>query len=89
MRKRTVKVSNEWPRWMYDPMGEGQIFEKESDVPEGWVRTPGEIYVKFEPVMYDYDDLVRQLEAKEIEVNPIWGNAHLKRIIDGDISPTG
>jgi hypothetical protein len=88
MRKTRARPSNEWPRWMYDPSGEGQIFEKESDVPEGWVRTPGEVYVKTGPVLYDHADLVRQAEAKGIEINPIWGSAHLKRMLN-DVSPAG
>lgn len=30
-----------WPSWRYDPdTGEGQIFEKEEDVPEGWLDNP-------------------------------------------------
>lgn len=31
-----------WPAWFYHPVtGEGQIFANASEVPEGWVDTPG------------------------------------------------
>ena len=89
MRRSRTPIDRSWPRWMYSPTGEGQIFQKESDVPEGWVRKIGDVYVKSGPVVYDYDDLVRQLNEKNIEINPIWGLAHMKRILDGDVSPTG
>lgn len=28
--------NNEFPRWMYGPKGEAQIFSSEEDVPKGW-----------------------------------------------------
>lgn len=89
MRKRGVKPDTTWPQWMHSPSGESRVFEKFEDVPEGWINSVGEVYEKPLPVIYDYDELVRQLTEKNIEINPIWGTGHLKRILDGDISPTG
>lgn len=87
MRRTRIKPDNSWPSWMYNVEGEGRIFEKESDVPEGWTRKIGEIYEKARPVIHDHEYLVTQLTAAGIEINPIWGSAHLKRILDGDIRP--
>lgn len=30
--------NNEFPRWMYGPKGEAQIFQSEEDVPKGWSK---------------------------------------------------
>lgn len=29
-----------WPAWRYGPKGEAQIFDKEKDVPKGWLKHP-------------------------------------------------
>jgi hypothetical protein len=32
-----------WPSWRYGPNGEGQIFQREADVPQGWVDSPSKL----------------------------------------------
>ena len=38
----------EFPKWMYGPDGEAQIFEKEEDIPQGWVDHPSKFEKKEE-----------------------------------------
>lgn len=87
MARRTREPVNSWPSWRYGPYGEAQIFNTESEVPHGWTKKPGEIYVPPENHSLDRDDLVRQLNELGITINPIWGKAHMKKVIN-DFSPT-
>ncbi len=78
-----------WPSWRYGPFGESAIFNSEAEVPYGWTKKAGEVYVPPESAFPDEATLVSQLEAQGITIDPTWGIAHMKRILDGDISPTG
>lgn len=79
-----------WPHWYYGPDGESGVFNSAEEVPAGWAPTPGgKPYEQPKSTTLDREDLVRQLEAVGVVINPVWGNAHLKRILDGDVSPTG
>lgn len=81
-----------WPSWRYGPNGEKGIFECAEDVPVGWtakVGVPEPVLEVAPTIILDKDALIAELTERGIEVNPLWGNAHMKRIIDGDISPTG
>lgn len=33
-------MDNQFPKWMYGPNGEAEIFTSEEDIPEGWKDTP-------------------------------------------------
>lgn len=82
------QLPKEWPGWWYGPNGEGKIFEAAHEVPLGWVNHLGHTLFKpVEPIVLDKDDLIRELTAKGIEINPIWGNAHMKKVLD-DCSTT-
>lgn len=92
MRKSKLKPDHSWPSWWYGPNGESAIFQCQEEVPGEWARKP------FEPVpeipkppveILDREDLIRQLVENNVDVNHIWSNAHMKRILDGDISSTG
>lgn len=88
MRRKT-RPDLIWPSWRYGPDGESAIFNSASEVPFGWSRRPDFIQLdQVSSVDLNRDELVKALEEKGIEINPIWGKAHLKRILDGDISPT-
>lgn len=92
MRRRGVQPNQEWPAWRYGPSGESAIFQSEEEVPNGWTKKPGipdPEFVARAPVALNRDDLVAKLSEIGVEINPTWGNAHMKRIIDGDVSPTG
>lgn len=80
---RAKREPKRWPAWRFGPNGESQIFNGPEEVPYGWVSSPGQV---FEPVpespKLDKEDLTRQLEAKGIKINPIWGLAHMKKVLD-------
>lgn len=38
-----MPVDKNWPSWRYGPSGEAQIFQREADVPKGWVDSPGKL----------------------------------------------
>lgn len=81
-----------FPAWFYGPNeGECDVFNSPEDVPEGWGRKPGvpeTIIVVQTTEILNRDELVAELKARGIDINPIWGDAHLKRIVDGDVSST-
>lgn len=65
------------------------MFAAESFVPYGWTKKPGEPFIPPpSPIIHDKADLLSQLVAKGIEVNPTWGTAQLKKVLDGDSSTT-
>lgn len=85
--RRRERPSDSWPSWRYGPFGESGIFHSEVEVPSGWTKKPGEIYIPPTTNLLDRDSLIRQLQAADIEIDHTWGSAHIKRILDGDISP--
>jgi hypothetical protein len=92
MARRKPDQGPFWPAWFYGPHdGECAIFAKPEDVPEGWSRKAEEAEpaVEARPTeTLDRDALIAELTARNIPVKPSWGTAHIKRIIDGDVSPT-
>ena len=91
MRKRKEQPDWRWPSWRYGPGGQSAIFQKEEDVPEGWTKKPDEAPEVFEErpvtVALDGDFLRTELKKRGIEINPIWGHAHMKKVLD-DSDPT-
>jgi hypothetical protein len=84
MRRSRNKIDRSWPSWRYSPSGEGKIFQSEAEVPIGWTKKPGEVYVPTAgPLRLNKDELISQLKAKGIDINPIWGSAQLKKVLDG------
>lgn len=86
MRKRKLQPDWRWPSWRYGPGGQSAIFQAEEDVPEGWTKKPGEapeVYVpRSAPIMLDRTALVEELYRNGIEIDPTWGVAHMKRVLD-------
>lgn len=76
-----------WPSWRYSPDGEGQIFNSPVEVPHGWTKKIGQQLDSLAPVELDKEQLVAALAALGVEINPIWGKAHLKKVLD-DCSPS-
>lgn len=76
-----------WPSWRYGPDGESGIFNSEEEVPTGWTRKPGVPFVQAEQIQLDREDLVAQLTTQGIEVNPTWGKAHMKKVLDDSRTP--
>lgn len=79
-----------WPDLRYNPAtGEAKLFFSAEEVPEGWEVKPTDRIELHKPgVVLDRDELVAELVKRDIPVKPTWANAHMKRIIDGDVSPT-
>lgn len=93
MRTRKVLPDWQWPSWRYGPGGQSAIFQKAEDVPEGWTKKPDEVAELFihqpAPPPLNHDELIADLLRMGVNINPQWADAHMKRIIDGDVSPTG
>lgn len=90
IRKEPIK----WPAWFYpaDPADPGGIFFSEEEVPTGWARkraVPETPIVVPPTANLDRDELIAKLKEQGVTLMHTWGNAHMKRIIDGDVSPTG
>lgn len=90
-RRNVIPKGPIWPSWRYGPDGGSGIFYREEDIPLGWTTKLGvpEIPKEEKPtVVLDRNELVAELIRQNIPIKPTWGNAHMKRIIDGDSSPT-
>lgn len=89
--RRPTKPPSEWPSWCYGPNdGDAKIVNSEEEIPIGWYCNirPKELDISHLPVeLLDHDELVSELIKRGISIDPTWGNAHMKRIIDSDISP--
>ena len=89
MRKKRSSGFTGWPSWRYGPNGESGIFQSEAEVPYGWTRKPGEEFItRPSTEVLDRDELMSRLKAKDIDIHPAWGTAHMKRMLD-DLGPTG
>lgn len=75
-----------WPAWYYSPDGEGKVFNHIQDVPYGWLRHKPKEFTSADPLSIDKDSVVQELNRREIKIDPRWGKAHLKKVLD-DISP--
>lgn len=91
MPRRNRVLFSGWPSWRYSPTGEGVIFTCEEDVPLGWAKKmpePREVFYRQPTESLDREELLIKLTELGVTINHTWGNAHMKRIIDGDISST-
>lgn len=71
-----------WPSWRYGPKGQGEVFQSEKDVPFGWTKKPGQVYVPPpEPEALDRDQLIKDLETKGIEVLGWWSSSYMKGLL--------
>lgn len=89
MRRKAQPKGPIWPSWRYGPDGKSGVFESELDVPDGWGLKPGEFPPPKEDkptIFLDRAELVIELQQRNIDIDPTWGVAHMKRIIDGDSS---
>ena len=79
----TMMNFGEWPAWRYGPDGQAEVFQREEDVPYGWVDRPGKKFIPPEmPPLYDQEDLEAQLRAKGITPLGHWSHAYMKELID-------
>lgn len=84
MRTRKKPPKEYWPSWRYGPRGESGVFDCAEDVPYGWTRK-GQVFVTHDrPVEHhDREELIKQLEALGVKINPIWSSAHMKKVLEG------
>lgn len=85
MRKRKELPDWRWPSWRYGPGGQSAIFQTQEDVPDGWTKKPGEAeeeIIARSPVYYDRLALVAELTQRGISIDPRWGVAHMKKVLD-------
>jgi hypothetical protein len=80
--------SNKWPELFWSPEGECKLFYSINEVPESWSTQKPIIVFNEASAPLNHDELIAELVKRDIEINPIWGDAHMKRILDGDISST-
>lgn len=72
-----------WPSWRYGPMGESAIFACEVDVPYGWTKKAGDIFIpKQGPALFDRPVLEQQLRDKGINPLGHWSVRHMKDLLD-------
>ncbi len=58
------------------------IYKSQDEVPEGWSRKKPEEYRAPQPPSYDKADLVQQLQDLDVIIDPRWGVAQLKKVLD-------
>jgi hypothetical protein len=83
-KKLSKKVC--WPDLRYGPNGEEKLFYRPEDVPPGWTNKRDQVYIAPSVTELNREELVATLNEFGVVVNPIWGKAHLKKMID-DRSP--
>lgn len=72
-----------WPDLRYNlATGECKLFFKPEDVPRGWVTHKATRFTTTEPTLFNREDLIKQLIAKGVSIDPKWGTAHLKKVLD-------
>lgn len=82
MARRTRDSGPRWPSWRYGPNGEGAIFQSEAEVPLGWTRKPGDVYVpKPQAEVLDRNTLVELLAAKGVTAAGNWSAAYMKELL--------
>lgn len=82
MARRTREQMPVWPSWRYGPNGERLIFNTANDVPYGWTKKPQDIFVGVDANRLDRQQLIVDLEAKEIKVLGHWSTSYMKELLD-------
>ena len=74
---------DDWPKQFHGPAGESAWFNEAMYVPLGWTPYPQiRPAIPEEPVkQLDREELMEQLKAKGIKINPQWCNAVMEQIL--------
>lgn len=71
-----------WPSWRYGPDGKGEVFLREADVPYGWTKKPGEVFVpKAGTEALDRAALEQELRDQGIEPIGHWSARYMKELL--------
>jgi hypothetical protein len=87
-KEKRLSRASPWPDLRYSPTGEAKLFQSAKDVPFGWTLKPPTNSMPRTTQVLDRDELIAELTKKEIAIKPTWGTAHMKKVLDGDCSPT-
>ena len=79
--KRLAKLVP-WPDVRYSPTGESKLFYEAKDVPFGWTDKKPSMTATKPGKILDRQTLVNELELLGVEINPTWGVAHMKKVIN-------
>lgn len=71
-----------WPAWFHAPNGDSAIFQTRSEVPDGWTRKKQSEYNAPTAVAIDKDATIARLKQLKIFVDPRWGAAKLKKVLE-------
>lgn len=71
-----------WPDLRYGPKGEVKLFYSAEEVPPNWTSKPPKGIDPKPPQLFDKQELINALTERNIEINPTWGNAHMKKVLD-------
>lgn len=81
--EKKVRKRAPWPDLRYDPLtGECKLFTCAEDVPEGWIKKKAALFVNKVGPRYDREELEKRLTARGVTINPRWGLAHMKKVLD-------
>jgi len=84
--RRAAKLVK-WPDLRYDPnTGVTKLFYCAEEVPVGWVEKKPRIVEAPVGTTLDREELVSELYKRGLAIDPLWCNAHMKKVIDLDIS---
>lgn len=79
---RDRRPTNVFPAWFHAPNGDSAVFQLQEDVPEGWSRKRQSAYEAPTPLAVDKESVLARLCALNIFIDPRWGVAHLKKVLD-------
>lgn len=82
-RERKGPRPDIWPSYRYGPSGESGIFNGDHEVPFGWTKKPGQVFVAPNaPIVLDRIELQERLVAKGITPHPSWSARYMKELVD-------
>lgn len=87
-KQKRIDRQGKWPDLRYSPSGEVKLFYSAEEVPDGWTTKAQIEYKSLPTVVLNKEELIEELINRGIEIDPTWGNAQLKKVLDNDISST-
>lgn len=79
---RERRPANSWPAWFHAPNGDSAIYQDQASVPNGWSRKKQTPFIASPALSVDAEDTKKQLFDLGVWIDPRWGAAHLKKVLD-------